>query len=116
MFREDSPFCVQLPLSAFGCAQDLVMAGFFRHVSKRLVALAVAAILAAPLAPAYADEAIVVKLDIAKLVKLPDKVQTVILGNPIIADVTLLRGGSQMVITGNGFGDTNLILLDRAGN
>src|SRR5579871_3651055 len=67
--------------------------------------------------PAAADDStIIVKLDIAKLVKVPQKIQTIILGNPIIADVTLLRGGTSMVITGKGFGETNLILVDRSGN
>lgn len=109
---------LNLRLSALGCAQDHVMTSYFRQVSKRFVALAVAALMFVPFAAAGAadDGLIIVKLDIAKVVKVPDKVQTVILGNPIIADVTLLRGGTQMVITGKGFGDTNLILLDRSGN
>jgi hypothetical protein len=82
------------------------------------VITALAAVLVLPLGMgARAEDALIlVKLDIAKLVKLPEKVQTVILGNPIIADVTLLKGGASMVVTGKGYGDTNLILLDRSGN
>ena len=50
----------------------------------------------------------------ARLVKLPDRVTTIVIGNPLIADVTLQAGG-LMVITGKGYGTTNLIALDRSG-
>jgi Flp pilus assembly secretin CpaC len=55
-----------------------------------------------------------VVLDRAKLVKLPDRVATVVVGNPLIADVSIQPGG-QMVVTGKGYGSTNLIVLDRNG-
>lgn len=54
-------------------------------------------------------------LDRAKLVKLPDRVGTVVVGNPLIADVSVQPGG-QVVVTGKGYGLTNLIALDRTGN
>ena len=38
-----------------------------------------------------------------------------ILGNPMIADVTMLKDTNAMVITGKGFGQTNLIAIDSAG-
>ncbi len=53
-------------------------------------------------------------LDQAKLVKLPERVATIVIGNPAIADATVQSGG-LMVITGKGYGRTNLIALDRAG-
>ncbi len=53
-------------------------------------------------------------MDQAKLVKLPDKVATIVVGNPMIADVSLQPGGI-MVITGKGYGVTNLVVLDRVG-
>jgi Flp pilus assembly secretin CpaC len=53
-------------------------------------------------------------LDQAQLVKLPDRISTIVIGNPLIADVSL-QPGNLMVITGKGFGRTNLIALDRAG-
>src|SRR5215210_6109251 len=56
-----------------------------------------------------------VVLDRAKLVKLPDRVGTVVVGNPLIADV-LVQPGGQVVVTGKGYGVTNIIALDRAGN
>ena len=57
---------------------------------------------------------IAVYVDQAKLVKLPAKVSTIVVGNPLIADVTLQSGGI-IVVTGKGYGATNLIVLDRAG-
>lgn len=56
-----------------------------------------------------------VVLDRATLVKLPDRVGTVVVGNPLIADVSVQPGG-QVVVTGKGYGVTNIIALDRAGN
>ena len=61
-----------------------------------------------------AADLIIVYLDQAKLAKLPDRVATLVIGNPLIADVTLQRGG-MIVITGKGYGITNLIALDAAG-
>jgi Flp pilus assembly secretin CpaC len=55
-----------------------------------------------------------VMIDHAKVVKLPERTQTVIVGNPIIADVTVQRNGI-MVVTGKSYGVTNLIALDGAG-
>ena len=57
---------------------------------------------------------IAVNVDQAKLVKLPGKVATIVVGNPLIADVTLQTGGI-IVVTGKGYGATNFIALDRAG-
>src|ERR1700675_1408608 len=59
-------------------------------------------------------DAIAVNVDQAKLVKLPTKVATIVVGNPLIADVTLQSGGI-LVVTGKGYGATNFIAMDRAG-
>jgi Flp pilus assembly secretin CpaC len=40
---------------------------------------------------------------------------TIIIGNPIVADVTMLKRNNQMILTGKGFGETNLIALDQSG-
>ena len=53
-------------------------------------------------------------LDQARLVKLPDRVTTIVVGNPAIADAAVQSGG-WMVITGKGYGTTNIVALDRAG-
>ncbi|AWM09706.1 pilus assembly protein N-terminal domain-containing protein [Bradyrhizobium symbiodeficiens] len=78
-----------------------------------LVAAAVLASPAAGLADPTADT-IAVNVDQAKLVRLPGKVATLVVGNPLIADVTLQPGG-MIVVTGKGYGATNFIALDRAG-
>jgi Flp pilus assembly secretin CpaC len=78
-----------------------------------LVAAAVVASPAAGLAEPTADT-IAVNVDQAKLVRLPGKVATIVVGNPLIADVTLQPGG-MIVVTGKGYGATNFIALDRSG-
>lgn len=60
------------------------------------------------------DDIVAVVVDQAKVVKLPDKVATIVVGNPLIADVTLQPGG-MVVVTGKGYGSTNMIAMDRAG-
>ena len=60
------------------------------------------------------DGAFVVHVDHAKVVQLPERTQTVIVGNPIIADVTVQRNGI-LVVTGKSFGSTNMIALDGSG-
>ena len=62
-----------------------------------------------------APGAITVVVDQAKLVKLPDRVATLVIGNPLIADAALQSGGT-MILTGKGYGATNLMALDRSGN
>ena len=64
--------------------------------------------------PAIANDMISVNVDQAKLVKFPEKIATIVVGNPLIADVTLQPGG-MVVVTGKGYGATNVIALDRAG-
>jgi hypothetical protein len=78
-----------------------------------LVAAAVLASPAAGLAEPTVD-IIAVNVDQAKLVRLPGKVATIVVGNPLIADVTLQPGG-MIVVTGKGYGATNFIALDRGG-
>ncbi|MET4276358.1 MULTISPECIES: pilus assembly protein N-terminal domain-containing protein [unclassified Bradyrhizobium] len=84
-----------------------------RHA--RVCLLVAAAVLASP-ATVVAESAdtIAVNVDQAKLVRLPGKVATIVVGNPLIADVTLQPGG-MIVVTGKGYGATNFIALDRGG-
>ena len=68
-------------------------------------------------AAAFAEptaEAIAVNVDQAKLVRLPTRVATIVVGNPMIADVALQAGG-VIVVTGKGYGATNFIAMDRSG-
>ena len=57
-----------------------------------------------------------VDIDHARVVRMPEGAQTLIIGNPLIADVTMLKTNRLMVVTGKSFGSTNLILLDPTGN
>lgn len=71
-----------------------------------------AAVFAAP-PPALADEAITVHLDQAKILKLPDRATTVVIGDPLIADMSIQPGGLA-VLTGKGYGETNVVVLDKS--
>ena len=59
-------------------------------------------------------EPVTVYLDQAKILKLPDRTATLVIGNPLIADVAVQPGGI-LVVTGKSYGMTNLVALDRAG-
>jgi hypothetical protein len=58
--------------------------------------------------------AVTVVLDQAQVMKLPERVATLVVGNPLIADVSIQKGG-MIVITGKGYGVTNLVALDDSG-
>jgi hypothetical protein len=56
-----------------------------------------------------------VEVDYARIARMPEGAQTFVLGNPLIADITMLKDSKLMVVTGKSFGTTNLIMLDRTG-
>lgn len=60
------------------------------------------------------SDAVEVVIDHAKVLRLPERTQTVIVGNPIIADVAVQKNGI-MILTGKSYGRTNLIALDGGG-
>jgi Flp pilus assembly secretin CpaC len=64
---------------------------------------------------AFAVDPIRVTLDQAKVMKIPQTTTTVVVGNPLIADISVQTGG-MIVITGKGYGVTNLIAMDARGN
>lgn len=64
--------------------------------------------------PALASGTITVVLDQAQVIKVPDGVATLVVGNPLIADISIQAGG-LIVLTGKGYGVTNLVALDRGG-
>jgi hypothetical protein len=76
--------------------------------------LAAVLLFAAVASQAVADEPIVVRLDQATLFRLPDRAATVVIGNPLIADITIQSGGIA-IVTGKGYGGTNVVVMDRAG-
>jgi hypothetical protein len=83
-----------------------------RLFSVRLLAFCSFVLACGPGTAEAAD--IEVVLDQARLIKLPDRVSTIVIGNPVIADAAVQAGG-WMVITGKGYGLTNIIALDRSG-
>ncbi len=87
------------------------MSAVFGRRRRLVVALAVTMLSAAT--PALAAT-FTVNVDQAQIMKLPDRVATIVIGNPLIADASLQSGGI-LVITGKSFGSTNLLALDRAG-
>jgi hypothetical protein len=60
------------------------------------------------------DDTIVVFLDQARLLQLPDRAVNVVIGNPLVADLSVQPHGLA-VITGKGFGTTNFIVTDKNG-
>jgi len=58
--------------------------------------------------------AITVHLDQARVLELPERTSTLVVGNPLIADASVQPGG-VLVITGKSYGATNLVALDRSG-
>ena len=64
--------------------------------------------------PASAVEPLKIVLDQATIMKLPDGTSTIVVGNPLIADVSVQAGG-LVIVTGKGYGATNLVALDRGG-
>jgi Flp pilus assembly secretin CpaC len=64
--------------------------------------------------PSMAWAEVQVSLDQAKVLRLPPNVATVVIGNPLIADISVQRAGIA-IITGKTYGVTNMIVLDAAG-
>jgi len=76
-------------------------------------AVFVTAMLGLAMANAKADN-VEVALDQAQIMRLPAGVATIVIGNPLIADGSL-QAGNLLVVTGKGYGTTNLMALDRSG-
>ncbi|RUX04802.1 hypothetical protein EN816_22530 [Mesorhizobium sp. M8A.F.Ca.ET.173.01.1.1] len=65
--------------------------------------------------PARAGADIEVTMNQAKIVKLSRPADTIVVGNPAIADASV-QDASTIVLTGKGFGVTNLVVLDQEGS
>src|SRR5690606_5804225 len=91
--------------------------GMGRFGSVRGTALLVLLAGAAALVPhaAMADAAIKVTMNQAKIVKLARPADTIIIGNPEIADASV-QDADTIVLTGKGFGTTNMVILDVNGS
>lgn len=78
--------------------------------------LGLAAVACAALPPAaIAGSGIEVIMHQAKIVKLARPADTIVIGNPEIADASV-QDANTVVLTGKGFGVTNLVVLDDTGN
>ena len=69
-------------------------------------AWALSAILTSSVFRVAAAESVTVTLDQARLIRLPAAISTLVIGNPLIADATLQKGGVA-ILTGKGYGTTN---------
>lgn len=94
------------------CARS--WAGLARLLLLSAIVLAAALAVPAQAAPPPPSEPIVVFLDEAKILQLPERAATVVVGNPLIADLSIQSGGLA-VVTGKGYGATNFIVLDKKG-
>jgi hypothetical protein len=63
----------------------------------------------------YESRRIILGIDRAQLMRLDGAVGTIVIGNPVIADAAVYDQ-STLVLTGKAFGETNIIILDSAGN
>ena len=81
---------------------------------RLLAGLAFALVAAGTVATPTLAETVTVSVDQARIMRLPDRVATIVIGNPLIADATLQSGGI-LVLTGKGYGSTNMLALDRSG-
>ena len=92
----------------------IAFSALIRRPAQIAAMVAASVALATSLSSAGAAEVINVIMDQAKIAPVPDRTATLVVGNPLIADVSVQAGGT-MVVTGKGYGVTNVIALDRAG-
>ena len=78
-----------------------------------LVAAGLASLAASTTASAAADPISVI-VDRAKVLRISQPADVVIIGNPAIADATI-QDNRTLIITGRSYGTTNLIVLDKQG-
>src|SRR5512146_678458 len=79
-----------------------------------LLAVVGVASLAASTTASVAADPISVIVDRAKVLRISQPADVVIIGNPAIADATI-QDSRTLIITGRSYGTTNLIVLDKQG-
>ena len=79
-----------------------------------LLVLAGLASLAAFTTAAAAADSISVVVDRAKVLRISQPADVVVIGNPAIADATI-QDSRTLILTGRSYGTTNLIVLDKQG-
>jgi hypothetical protein len=90
------------------------MVGLSRNCGRRFDLWTLAILVLGITCSAARADSLSINVDQAQIVTLPDRVATIVIGNPLIADATL-QGGGILVVTGKGYGATNLLALDRGG-
>jgi Flp pilus assembly secretin CpaC len=85
------------------------VSGFAAALAGTLLSVAIAA------SPASAAADISVIMNQAKILKLTRPADTIVVGNPAIADASV-QDANTIVLTGKGFGITNLVVLDKSGS
>ena len=86
----------------------------FVSISGKLAATVVSASVLIAGAQALAAQGIEVVMNQAKIVKLARPADTIVIGNPDIADASV-QDATTIVLTGKGFGTTNIVVLDDTG-
>lgn len=82
-----------------------------------LAFIATVLLTASPVAPTFSQEGapITVNVNMARVLRISAPAATVIVGNPGVADVTI-QDPQTLILTGKSYGQTNLIILDAAGD
>jgi len=81
---------------------------------RRLLLALTAPLMILTAASTAAAASLVVPIDQSAAVNLPRGTRDVLIGNPAIADVSVLDSG-KAVILGKGYGVTNLVVIDQLG-
>jgi len=85
-------------------------------IQRRVAAFALAAVIGTSAVPAFAETTgpVSVKVNMARILRISAPANTVIIGNPGVADVTI-QDSQTLVLTGKSYGQTNMIVLDAQG-
>lgn len=92
---------------------SLTVKSALKCASAFMVALAATTALNTP--AAASDPIYRVDLNKTQILRLPASAGSVIVGNPSIADVTI-HSPTMIFVVGRGYGETNLVILDRNGS
>ena len=84
-------------------------------LTRSFAAFVVGLLMAGGPALAETTDPISVKVNMARILRISAPAATVIIGNPGVADITI-QDPQTLVLTGRSYGQTNLIVLDAAGN
>lgn len=92
------------------------MASFGRiRFGSAIAAVALLATITGISTTAEADSGIRVLMNEARVLKLARPADTIIIGNPEIADASV-QDAKTIILTGKGFGVTNIVIMDTSGN